>query len=208
MLGLQALPLVWSIPWCTFQHRAGGPLAGPQAGQSVLSADEEHTQPLGTMCCLVVYVAQVSDSPSGRWCSLWRDGFGGKEMQGGSHIPTYQCRGWKAGRGVFLETWRWKTRAEDEKSAGESVVFTKNDVKQQKTFRVKAPVWNWLHAHPWYGFCVRNGKPKVDRFDLEVALANKHDVVWFDVGMQDADIAEGIQSTEELRQERKILLSE
>lgn len=94
----------------------------------------------------------------------------------------------------------------DEKSAGEPDVFTKNDVKQPKTFRVRAPAWNWLHVQPWCGFCVRKGKPKINQFDLEVALANKHDVVCFDVGMQDADITEGIQSTEELRQERTILV--
>lgn len=97
-------------------------------------------------------------------------------------------------------------RREGEKSAGEFDVFTKNDVKQQKTFRVKAPAWNWLHVHPWSGFSVIKGKPKVDQFHLEVTLANKHDVVWFDVGMQDAEIGEGIHSTEELRQDRTTLV--
>lgn len=199
------LPPAWSIPWYIFQHWAGGPLADPEAGRSASSAHEDHAQPLGTMCCLVSYVAQVSDSPSRSWSSLWRVGLGGKETQGGSHIPTYQCRGWRAGRGGFLETWREKTRAEDETSAGESDVFTKNNVKQQRTFRAKAPAWNWLHVHPWSGFCVRKGKPKVDQFDLEVALSYKHDVVWFDVGMQDADIIEGIQSTEELQERTKLV---
>lgn len=51
------------------------------------------------------------------------------------------------------------------------------------------------------------GKAKVDHFHLEVTLANKHDVVWFDVGVQDAEIVEGIQRTEELRPDRTILVT-
>lgn len=67
---------------------------------------------------------------------------------------------------------------------------------------------NWLHDIPHFSFCFIEGQAKVNKFNLKVAPANKHDVVRLDISVKDANVGEGIQCTEQLQPKRTTLVSD